>query len=214
MPVSTPVDEVIEPPLAPMLTAPTVSLNAPRLKVPPLTTMALVSPTRFEAPSASVPPVMLAVGEVSELPVFKVSVPAVTVAEVVAVVAELREEAPLLLSAAVLSTVLTVPPVKVAEVVAVSALAPLSVPDRAKVLMVSAVLTDRVAPEATLTAAVSASALPPESARVPAETVVAPVKVLVPESVVVPVPLCVKADPVPARMAETVPVLGEVLLKV
>ena len=47
--------DVIEPPLVPMLTAPTLLLNAPKLKVPPDTVSALVLGNTLLAPSASVP---------------------------------------------------------------------------------------------------------------------------------------------------------------
>ena len=58
MAVSVPVVELMAPPAEPMLTAPTVSLNDPRLKLPPSTSTAPVSGRLFGAPRASVPAVM------------------------------------------------------------------------------------------------------------------------------------------------------------
>ena len=64
-----------------------------------------------------------------------------------------------------------------------------------------------VAPVATVVADVSAIRSSPEVASVPAEIVDAPVKVLAPARVTVPVVVLVSATPAPARMPETRPAL-------
>ncbi len=81
-----------------------------------------------------------------------------------------------------------------------------TVPEPESAPMVSLVpFRSRVAPAATLTVALSAIALPPDSRRVPAETVVVvvPVTVLVPDRVTVPAPALVR-PPVPVMGPERV----------
>ncbi len=99
------------------------------------------------------------------------------------------------------------PPLKLVLVLsppAVSVLAPsVTEPAPASDPMVSDAAIFRVAPEATVTAFASTIAVPLFKLRMPADTVVRPVKVLVPDKVMVPLPCLVKA-PVPEITPATV----------
>ena len=68
-------------------------------------------------------------------------------------------------------------------------------------------------PPSTVSAPVAASVLLAPMIRVPAETVVPPLKVFAPESVSVPAPDLASAVPTPERMAEIVPLSAVTLLR-
>ena len=147
-------------------------VSAPRVKLLPGAKSSAGCPTTcIGLVVTSVPPVSNRLGVSSEPPAPRVSVPLVSVAETLALVAALIAELPPLVSSAVRRPALTVPPASVAELVAVNTPLPLSVPDRFRLPTVWFAATLSVAPVATASAALAFSCNAAWASKLPAATV-------------------------------------------